>query len=521
MSDKNWFQVDREGLREIVERRGSKALLVQELISNAWDEDGVTHVDVSLVPEAGSPFVNITVTDDAPNGFADLSHAWTLFAKSGKRSASHKRGRFNLGEKLVLAFCKEASITTTTGRVTFDHRGRTQTTKRKTEKGSEFYGLARMTRDQLVDVRKALATLLPPLHIVTTIDGVVIPTRQPLHIFRNHLWTEKEDADTGALARRWEYAEVRVYRPLEGETPTIYELGIPVVALDGDPLHVDVRQKIPLNLERENVTPSYLRDLRTAVLNACHGKLEAADLQGSWATDAISDSMADRESIRSVIESRFGADAAIADPSDREAENKLKARGTVIVHGGSLPAEAWERVKQHSVLRAAGQIAPTPRGIDDSAPPYKPTTIDALSYNARCAVQLFRATLRVCRGEDIKVPLADDPTWMTRATWMVGKRTCYLNVAGMDTSDAGMIGLAVHEAAHEKMGNHLDSAYHDELCRLAGVVAIAAQRGDLKRFVDDYERDYYRASNDRALADAGLPAREQLEIPVVTEDIPF
>ena len=49
----------------------------------------------------------------------------------------------------------------------------------------------------------------------------------------------------------------------EGETPTIYELGIPVVPHDGK-YHLNVAQKVLLNKDRDNVSPSYLRLLRGA-----------------------------------------------------------------------------------------------------------------------------------------------------------------------------------------------------------------------------------------------------------------
>ncbi len=105
-TDKNWFETDRKGLARLIERRGKSALIL-ELISNACDADGTTTVDVKIEPEEGVPKAWVTVTDDAPDGFVDLRHAWTLFAESSRKGDAEKRGRFNLGEKLVLALCDE------------------------------------------------------------------------------------------------------------------------------------------------------------------------------------------------------------------------------------------------------------------------------------------------------------------------------------------------------------------------------------------------------------------------------
>jgi|ERR1700751_166455 hypothetical protein len=76
------FEVDRTGLRMLLELRG-KEFALYELVQNAWDQN-VTEVKVSLTKPAGSRIAYITVEDDDPEGFADLSHAYTLFAQSSK-----------------------------------------------------------------------------------------------------------------------------------------------------------------------------------------------------------------------------------------------------------------------------------------------------------------------------------------------------------------------------------------------------------------------------------------------------
>ena len=91
--------------------------LVYELFQNSWDEQGVTRVDAELV-SSGRGKDRLTVRDDAPDGFKDLSHAFTLFAESLKKGDPKKRGRFNFGEKLVLAmFTQEKSAGTVSATV--------------------------------------------------------------------------------------------------------------------------------------------------------------------------------------------------------------------------------------------------------------------------------------------------------------------------------------------------------------------------------------------------------------------
>lgn len=122
MKNKNWFEVSREGLRQLQAGK-PKDFVVRELIQNAWDEN-ITSCCLRI-SRCGKNLVEITVEDDSPEGFRDITHAFTLFAPTYKRKDPEKRGRFNIGEKQVLAICESAVISTTKGTVIFDSQGRT------------------------------------------------------------------------------------------------------------------------------------------------------------------------------------------------------------------------------------------------------------------------------------------------------------------------------------------------------------------------------------------------------------
>ena len=77
----DWFSVDTDGLAQLLERRG-REFIVYELIQNSWDQNAA-QVKVSLAPIAGRKGVaHLVVADDDPDGFADLRHAYTLYAPS-------------------------------------------------------------------------------------------------------------------------------------------------------------------------------------------------------------------------------------------------------------------------------------------------------------------------------------------------------------------------------------------------------------------------------------------------------
>src|SRR5207237_9152953 len=104
-------------------------------------------VSLALVP--GRALADLTVEDDSPEGFRDLSHAYTLFAESYKRSNPEQRGQYNFGEKLVLAVCESASISTTKGTVVFaPAEGRIEKPHHKRHRGGLLRGRLRPAREE-------------------------------------------------------------------------------------------------------------------------------------------------------------------------------------------------------------------------------------------------------------------------------------------------------------------------------------------------------------------------------------
>ena len=89
MTTAAWFDVDKQGLAKLMAGR-HKAFVLYELLQNAWDQN-VTKVQVSLSEVPGRAESEIVVEDDDPDGFADLTHAYTLFAESRKKADPKKR----------------------------------------------------------------------------------------------------------------------------------------------------------------------------------------------------------------------------------------------------------------------------------------------------------------------------------------------------------------------------------------------------------------------------------------------
>jgi len=476
--NKQWFDVDRKGLAAIMERRG-KAFVILELIQNAWDEAS-TEVRVAIEPVAGQSKVYLTVEDDNPAGFLNLAESWTLFAPSSKVGDAEKRGRFNLGEKLVLALCDEAQIASTTGVVNFKKDGsRSRSSAKKTNAGTVFTATVRMNRDEMNEALWLVKTCDPPAGVKTYIGGQLLDRHDVVASSRVTLPTEIAD-DEGILRRTARQTAVRLL-DARGEIPSIYEMGIPVVEHSDGPWHIDVAQKVPLNIERDNVTPGYLRKLRTAALDMAHQLMDEDEVSKPWVAEAIKDATPD--AVASVVTSRFGADAVVYDPSNSEANKRAMEQGRTVIWSGSFDKEGWSAIRRTRDegkidFRPAGQVIET--GVPTSPDGKPPLPNDEWTDGMRRLDRYTRSMGRELLGYE---PTVEFQSIANRHAAWFGSRTITFNVRTLghrwfnDPDLQAVDRLLIHEFSHDRVSDHLSDAFHDECCRLGARLALAIRQG--------------------------------------------
>lgn len=482
---KQWFDVSREGLGKQAEQQ-SKGRLIGELIQNALDEAGVTQITVNLALVPGRPLADLTVEDDSPEGFRDLSHAYTLFAESYKRDNPEQRGLYNFGEKLVLSVCESATISTTKGTIVFDADGRIEHPRQKRERGSVFQGRIKLTREEYPEVCDYLRSLLLPDNVAATFNDDRLLPRQPLRTFEASLETLVAD-EAGVMRPRVRKTQVGIYEALPGEVPGLYEMGLPVVET-GDKWHVNVGQKVPLNRDRDNVKPSYLQAVRIAILNAAHDLLTTDDeATAGWVKLAGADPRCSDEAIKHLIRLRFGDKVAAPDPSDIEAMKAFQAQGGTIVVG--LSKGEWSNVKRAGCVLPAGQICPTakPYSADPDAKP-----VDLVpEQDWTEGIQNIAAYARFLAEELMGVKLIVTVVRTTNnfaACYGAGRLDLNLFRLGHKWFDQGVTEevdrLLIHEFGHQFSSDHLSAEYHDALCRLgAKLKSLALEKPDaLRRF---------------------------------------
>lgn len=492
----SWFAVDKAGMALVLERRGI-AYALFELYQNA-DDTKATRIEMELKPVAGRPHAELRVRDNDPDGFVNLKHAYTLFAESPKKGDPTKGGRYDIGEKLVLCRCIEAQIRSTTGSVTFAEDGeRWENPREKTKEGSEFWGLLKLTREEQAEIAQAARSLLVVEGKEVTFNGEPIPARKALCEFWTTLTTEIGGAGE-PLRRSQRQTVVRVYEPLPGEPARLYELSVPVVET-GDTWDIQVMQRVPLNMERDNVTPGYLRDLRAEVLNAML-KADAARpdepprvtpevAAAAWVTEGAGSPRSADHSVHSVMDLRYGPARVGADPSDRQAEKEAVSQGHVVVQQLALPPELRQRVKESGALAPAGRVFPTPKPFEAEADkmlkllPEAEWSVGMKRMRdgiERIAEIVFEDPRPPRAADRVHLRIADDPGWKFNGCYRGAPfREITLNAAmlGRDwfdrfVLDPKVLRLVLHELAHEK-GHHLDHSYHEALCLYGARLAHA------------------------------------------------
>lgn len=464
--------VDRKGLAKKLANR-PKAFIIYELLQNAWDEPGVTRVVVKVNMMPARPICAISVEDDSPDGFQDLASVYTMFRDSKKAPDPTKRGRFEMGEKLVLALAIRAQVTSTTGTVTFNGDERTQSRARR-ERGTLFEGSFRITRDELVELDKAVKMLEGPAGIETTFNGHKLTPRVVEHSFETTLQTVKSDEE-GQLSTTQRKTEVRVYAVREGEVGYIFEMGIPVVPT-GDPWHYDVQQRVPVNWERDNVPPAYLRTLRVEVLNAMHTRMTPEMAAQPWVTDAIDDKRCSGDAVTSVVKDRFGEKAVIYDPSDAEGTKIAMSQGYTVIPGGAFSKEAWRNIRAAEAALPAGQVTPSPRPYDPEGHPEKVIPREEWTPYMHARAEFSSDLFTKLTSENCYVVIVNEPQVNWAANFgpggPLGFRLC-LNYGRLGKSwfalpnrDETVLDLLLHEYVHHTVEDHLSDEMHKTATRL-------------------------------------------------------
>lgn len=480
-----WIVANRAGLANTLSELERRKIL-EEVVQNALDTNARNIVVSFEAPKRG--YSLLTVEDDDPEGFVDMSLAYEMFADTPKRSDPTKAGRFTIGEKRVLALSKEATIESTKGTVVFEMvngKENRRKTSKKREAGTLATFIVEMTHEQFADACRAVKSIIPRESVKLVFNGEHIPHRKPVGFFRATLQTEAAN-EARKMVKVSRETDIVLYEPEAGEKATLYELGIPVVET-GDRWHVDIRQRVPLNTDRDNVTPHYLETVRALVVNNFHQELTADDAQASWVRLAAASDKIEKEAYNNIETKIHGEKKVVVDPNDPESANKAAAAGYSLIYGRTLTPGEFENNRRFNTIPTSSSLFPTPRPYSEDGPPVKiiPESewTDGMrlihKYSVALAMELMRVELSVrfvnapnnnfgaCYGKDSGPfgPQMDFNVGRLHKSWFADGVTVRVD------------SLIIHEFGHQFGENHLSEEYYEALSDLgAKLKALALKR---------------------------------------------
>jgi len=488
---KDWFVADRSGLKKQAKEIGV-ARTVMELYSNCVDER-VGTVDIKIAP-IGRNLAQLSIEDDSPDGFRDIADAFTMFKESYKRLNPKQRGRFNIGEKNFLALCKTATVSSTSGEVVFDDEGRHEYPKRKRLVGTLITAQVEMTKQDIADFDHLMNRVFIPEGVIVKYNGIILHSRKPVKEIEVALPTLRLN-DEGVLKATIQKTEVQIFNCSESETPYLYEMGVPVVETDIR-WEINVNQKIPLNRDRDNVAPSYKKEVCRVVAEAMQTELTKDDAN-SWANEVLADDKASDAVLTKLLDEKFGKDRVIFNPKDPEANTKAVLQGHSLIYSRSLSKAAREVLDSREAVRATMPTSstkfPTPKPYSDdpNADPaeiipeseYTPGMVNVAEYVKFLAKELLKISdLRVSFVRDFNAAACYKK--YGPHSGMIDFNVNSLGRKWFDNITERVDRLIIHELSHHSASNHYSDEYFDACCELgAKLKRLAMDRPeDLRKF---------------------------------------
>lgn len=244
-------------------------------------------------------------------------------------------------------------------------------------------------------------------------------------------------------------------------------MGIPVVETDiGFSINVD--QKIPLNKDRDNVSPSYLKKLKTYVLNHTSSDLTDEQAKSAWVTEALEN--ADVDAVKDVVESRYGEDAVVFDMSDHEANKKAFADDVNVITGGSFNSRVWDNIKRtreehKDFARPSGSVgkyaSPNLTGGAKEIDTYTDGMKEVIAYAKELHLYLFNSSCSVSIHNGNGALATYGRGDLQFSYKMLGKKWFDLT-----NNKQNILELIIHEFGHWYSLDHLSEKYYDGLCEI-------------------------------------------------------
>jgi hypothetical protein len=310
-----WLAISTEGFASMNAARPPEHL-VKELVQNALDsfaEGQLGRIRLSY-GHWGDHFV--VHCDDNGSGIDRLSDLRVVYL-TNKTDSHLKRGRFGRGFKEALCVAEQARVMSGIQQLEFLRENGERTTRQSTLDAAVTGTRVSMqmpwpaeTRDQL---DRYFASFLVPDGIELEVNGVLITHRAIAQRIHASLSTEVYDTTSQCWKKPNRKTIIHLVPTGPDEIPTIYEMGIPVAAVEWSvPFHCDIQQRVPMNPNRDAVSSGYPLKLHIACLPSLLDGMDEATVKEDWVGAAgrrCNDEIQQR-----IIERAFGKNLARSVP---------------------------------------------------------------------------------------------------------------------------------------------------------------------------------------------------------------
>jgi len=464
----SWFELHEEGWRKENRARPLGAL-VREAIQNAFDHHA-GEVSVSFTPKS------VTIEDDAEAGLARDEYAFQVFLGE-KDTPPTWRGRKGRGLKEFIASGDEALVETVGRTLHFDAEGRHLLPNTRA-RGTRIVLSRRVTERERTEALSLLGLTLPPSGTRLRLEGRAI---RPPKLFKS---ISDCPLDTVEIRKGVEHvversAQVDLYHPRPGETPYLFEMGLPVEPIRL-PWHVDVQQRIPLAAERDAARDPYKGELAAILFEVLAPELDRAALGGAWVAEVLANFQIQPEAIASWASRMLPRNAVLSEGP--RIDDEARQLGAEVVDLRGMARYAVEQIAQ--VVEGADAFVERKRG------PPKERKVSPGPEGERF-VTVARWLSRELTGKDLSVSfyLREPRPGHTQedADFDAQRRELRINVRGRvrleDPFDPTTLGVLIHELAHD-VGDEHDFTFLRRFEALAGraMRSLLEHSGELESF---------------------------------------
>jgi hypothetical protein len=308
LKTQGWLAISTEGFASMNAARPPEHL-IKELVQNSLDsfrEGQPGRIQLSYGHWGEHFLVDCQDNGSGIDNLADLRVVYLTH----KTDSHLKRGRFGRGFKEALCIAEQARVVSGYQQLEFLRENNERITRQASLSDPLAGTRVSMQMPWPAEISEQLdryfARFLVPDGIELEVNGVLISHRCTTHCISASLSTEVYDTNSQSWKKPNRKTTIHLVPTGPDETCSIYEMGIPVAALDWSvPYHCDIQQRVPMNPNRDAVSSGYPLKLHIACLPTLLEGMDGDTVKQDWVGTAGRRCGEDVQ--RRIIERAFGA----------------------------------------------------------------------------------------------------------------------------------------------------------------------------------------------------------------------